>query len=541
MGTTTDTPLFSIITPVYAPQPDVLRTTIASVVAQTEQSWELILVDDASPDDAVRETLRAAARDDARIQVVERPENGHIVAASNDGVALARGEFVALLDHDDLLAPDALEAMAEAIAGAPDVDYLYSDEDKVDDAGRHYDRFAKPDWSPERLRGQMYTGHFSVLRTALVREVGGFHEGFDGSQDHDLALRVTERARRVLHVPRVLYHWRAVDGSTAQAGEAKPYAWDAGVRAVQAHMDRLGLPATVERGRVMGTYRLRRPVDPNTLISVVIPTRGSRALVWGEWRCLVTDAVRSLLAHAGHEHLEIVVVHDEATPPEVLRELRALAGPRLRLVAYDKAFNFSEKCNLGALASSGQVLVFLNDDLEIISDDFLVDLCAPLVETDVGMTGARLSFADTTVQHAGLAFHRRHFSHAYKGRTIDDPAPFNALVVNRECSGLTAACVAMTRPTFDAVGGFSESLPNNFNDVDLSYKITWLGRRVLWVASAHAYHFESKTRVPAVRVWEHRFILDRWGAQRLDPYLDRDRAYDPEGPGTSRHRAIALD
>ncbi len=288
------TPLFSIVTPVYAPPVHVLRAMIDSVLAQIHKDWELILVDDASPDPLVLETLRRAASEDARIRVLERDTNGHIVAASNDGIAKARGSFIALLDHDDLLAPQALEEIKDAIEANPEVDYLYTDEDKVDDAGNFYGVFRKPPWSPERLRGQMYTSHFSVLRSSLVREVGGFHEGFDGSQDHDLVLRVTERARTVVHVPSVLYHWRAVAGSAAADPDAKPYAWLAGQKAVQAHLDRTEVTARVHLGRLPGTYQLERSLDPCVRVSVVIPTRGGEGLVWGERRCFVVEAARPM-------------------------------------------------------------------------------------------------------------------------------------------------------------------------------------------------------------------------------------------------------
>ena len=342
-----DHPLFSIVTPVYDTPLDVLRETISSVERQTCTDWELILVDDNSPEERVREVLREAAERDPRIRVIERATNGHIVEASNDGVAAARGEFIALLDHDDLLTPRALERMQQAIDLEPEVDYLYSDEDKVDAAGGRYSAFRKPSWSPERLRGQMYTSHLSVLRTSLVREVGGFRPGYDGSQDHDLALRVTERARAVVHVPQVLYHWRVVPGSAAGDAEAKPYAWDAGRRAVQDQLDRLGLSGTVGFGQRPGTYTITRGLDKDVRISVVIPTRGDQGVVWGQRRHFVVEAVRSLLEKGGWENLEIVVVFDAGTPDAVLDELADLGAPDLQLVPYAKAFNFSEKCNLG--------------------------------------------------------------------------------------------------------------------------------------------------------------------------------------------------
>jgi glycosyltransferase involved in cell wall biosynthesis len=400
-------PLFSIVTPVYNTPLDVLETMVQSVLRQTFDDWEFLLVDDCSQDDRVREYLRGVAADDPRVTLIERSENGHIVVASNDAVNVARGEFIALLDHDDLLVPRALEHMARAIAHEPEVDYLYSDEDKVDQSGNFFDEFRKSAWSPEQLRGHMYTCHFSVLRTSVVHEVGGFHEGFEGSQDHDLVLRVTERARKIVHIPKILYHWRVIPGSAAGDPHAKPYAWVAGVKAVQAHLDRMGIDATVDFGPGQSTYRIVRKLDPAVRISVVIPTAGADGLVWGERRYYVVEAVRSLLEHAGHDNVEIVVVHDGHTPARALELLRKAAGRQLRLVRYDKAFDFSEKCNLGVLSSYGDVVVLLNDDIEVVSDDFLVQLVAPLYEDGVGMTGARLLYPDGRVQHGGLAVDKR--------------------------------------------------------------------------------------------------------------------------------------
>ena len=318
------TPRISIVTPVYDPPIDVLRACIESVLAQDFEDWELILVDDLSPHEAVPTVIAEYARDDDRVRLIERDTNGHIVAASNDGVDAARGEFIALLDHDDLLAPAALSRVVEEIDRHDDVDYVYTDEDKVGEDGRSYGTFHKPDWSPERLRGQMYTSHLSVLRTELVREVGAFREGFDGSQDHDLVLRVTERARRVVHVPEVLYHWRAVEGSTAADIEAKPYADDAGVRAVQEHLDRLGIAARALSGAEPGRYEVRRALDPGVRVSLVVPTMGQSAVILGESRVLVVEAIRSALARTDHADVEVVVVHD--APDPALRPRPAARG-----------------------------------------------------------------------------------------------------------------------------------------------------------------------------------------------------------------------
>lgn len=514
-----DGPLFSIVTPVYNTPLDVLGEMIDSVLNQGFPRWELILVDDLSPDEAVRERLAAAQKADSRIRVINRPVNGGISAASNDGIAAATAEFLVLLDHDDLLAHGALALVAEALEQYPDIDYLYTDEDKIDMDGERYDEFRKPDWSPERLRGQMYCGHLSVLRLNLVREVGGFDAEYDGSQDHDLVLKVTEKARRVHHIPEVLYHWRALPASTASSGDAKPYTWDAGVRAVQAHVDRVGIKATVTHGTWFGTYAINREFDPSTTVSVVIPTRGGSGTVKGEPRVFIVEAVRSLLEKTSHEALEIVVVSDAETPADVLDELRVIAGDRLRIVEYTKEFNYSEKCNLGVLASTGEIIVLLNDDVEVIGDRFIEELCAPLAQQDVGMTGAYLVYEDGRIQHAGHRYAERGFKHAYSENRLGDPGPFCALMVDREVSGLTAACVAIRRDTYRQVGGLSERLPLNFNDVDLSMKLRRSGYRLVWANRVQLFHFESQTRVPVVHEWELDLVRARWGIAQVDGYI----------------------
>ena len=518
------TPRISIVTPVYDPPIDVLRACIESVLAQDFEDWEMILVDDFSPHEAVPTVIAEYARDDARVRLIERDTNGHIVAASNDGVDAATGEFIALLDHDDLLVPTALSRVIEAIDLHDDVDYLYTDEDKVGEDGRFYGTFHKPDWSPERLRGQMYTSHLSVLRTELVREVGAFREGFDGSQDHDLVLRVTEQARRVLHVPEVLYHWRAVEGSTAADIEAKPYADDAGVRAVQEHLHRLGIAGRALSGAEPGRYEVRRELAPGVRVSLVVPTMGQSAVILGESRVLVVEAIRSALARTDHADVEVVVVHDAPTPPHVLDQLREVAGDRLVLVPFDAPFNFSTKMNLGVSHASGDRIVFLNDDVEAISRGWLEQLVAPLDEPGVGLTGSKLYYADQTVQHAGHAYYNAGYHHPFRFRTRDEAGPFGELLVSREVTGVTAACAAMRRDAFVEIGGFTETLPANFNDVDLCYKVGRAGWRTLFIANSELFHYESQTRLPQVAEWERLAVVARWGTPTEDAYLRSELA-----------------
>ncbi len=527
----TSAPRFTIVTPVYNIPSDILQETVDSVLAQRYPSWEWILVDDRSPDADVLEALRGHAARDTRIRVIERAANGGIVAASNDGVAEARGEFIALLDHDDLLTRDALSSMSAAIDQLPDdIDYLYSDEDKVLPDGKFGHAFLKPDWSPERFRHQMYTSHLSVLRTSLVREVGGFRPGYDGSQDWDLVLRVTEQARRVHHVPKILYHWRMIEGSTSMQADAKPYALEAGARAVGDQLTRLGIAAAVTHRPDLGHYEVVREPDLTTPTSIIIPTRGTIGSVWGSSRTFVVEAIRSVRDHTAHQDLEFVVVYDEPSTPEVvMNEMRAMPDIDLVLVPYLHDFNFSQKCNLGALHARGEVLIFLNDDVQAKSDEVIGQLIAPLCEPDVGLTGAKLLFENGRLQHAGVEYGvsgqgKGSIKHSFY-RVLPSTSTRNDLTMNRETSALTGACIAVRAEVFHDVGGFTEQLPINFNDIDLSLKIRRHGLRLVWLCDTVLWHFESISRSATVHAYETAFMVSRWG-----PYTTRREKF------AARHR-----
>lgn len=514
-GTTSgDAPRFSILTAVYDPPRHAFEDTVASVLAQEWTDWEWVLVDDRSPSDWVRPRLAELAASEPRIRVHEREENGGIVAASRDALSRATGDFVALLDHDDVLETRALRVVSQRIDRIPDLDYSYSDQDYMSMDGETHSPYFKPDFSPERLRHHMYTSHFAVIRRSLVEEVGGFRDGYDGSQDHDLVLRVTERARHVEHVHDVLYHWREVPGSAARNADAKPWAWDAGVRAVQSHLDRVGIKATATKGHAHGLYSVHREPDLNTPTSIIVPTIGSEAMVRGEDRVMVLETLRSVLRDTEHQDLEIVVVYDTPTPDHVLEGLRALPlrGARLKLVHFTEPFNFSQKCNVGALHASGDYLVFLNDDMETKSPGMVEQLIAPLSEPDVGGVGPKLLFEGSRIQHAGVSYGSGSIAHSYY--RAPHPSAFGylgELWTNREVSVLTGACLAVRREVFHDVGGFTETLPVNFNDVDFCLKLRNSGRRLVWLHDVVMYHFESISRDNRVRMWEMDWICERWG------------------------------
>jgi GT2 family glycosyltransferase len=517
-------PRFSIITPVYETPAGVLRAMLRSVRRQRFRDWELCLVDDASAQAHVAAELEAAQRHDERIRVHRREGNGGIVAASNDALAMARGEFVALLDHDDKLHPDALSLVAEALDREPEADYLYSDEDKIDSRGLiHSGTFCKPDWSPERMRTQMYTCHFSVLRRSLVEEVGGFDPAFEGSQDWDLVLRVTERARKVVHVPRVLYHWRALE--TSAAGEdMKPWAFEAGQRAVQAHCERTGLQARVERDeKLPGVYHLQPALTQEPSVSIVIPTNGQRREVRYQQVTLVEQCVRSIVETSTYANYEIVCVADTSTDPAVLDRLGALAGERLRLVPYDREFNFSAKINLGALHSQGELLLLLNDDIEVLTPNWLERMVMYAQHPGIGAVGARLLWEDGRLQHAGVLFENGGLpGHIYRGFRGEFKGYSNNAHLAQNFLAVTGACLMTPAAAFEEVGGFSTALPVNYNDMDYCLKLRTKGLRVVYDPDTVLYHFESSSRSSEVEDWEKEALVDRWlPLTAVDPSTSR--------------------
>ncbi|HEY0277014.1 MAG TPA: glycosyltransferase [Solirubrobacterales bacterium] len=522
-------PRFSILTPVFETPADVLAAMLKSVRRQGFKDWELCLVDDRSAAPHVQEMLAAAEREDPRIRVLTRAENGGIVAASNDALEMAEGEFVALLDHDDTLHPDALEVVAEAIDGAPDVDYLYTDEDKIDAAGHHLGPFFKPDWSPERMRTQMYTCHLSVLRRGLVEEVGGFDAEFEGSQDWDLVLRVTEKARRVVHVPRILYHWRMLETSAAGGGEAaKPWAFEAGTRAIQAHLERTGIPAEASRDTDHpGVYQLQPRLTEKPKVSIVIPTAGTVREVRYEPLVLVEHCVRSVVETSTYENYEIIVVADASVDEDVLARLEELGGERLKIVPFEEPFNFSAKINRGAVHSDGEMLLLLNDDMEVITPDWIERLVMYAGLPGVGAVGGRLLWEDGRIQHAGIVFENAGFAgHIYRGFGREWHGYSNNVLVAENYLAVTGACMMTSRETFERVGGFSTTFPVNYNDCDYCLKLVSAGERVVYDPDTILFHFESSSRSTDVEDWEKDQLRARWLPITItDPYSNPNLKY----------------
>jgi GT2 family glycosyltransferase len=473
----------------------------------------------------VRRVLERAARD-PRVKVTFRESNGHIAAASNSALGLARGEYVALLDHDDELSEHALAIMAEEIAAHPEADLLYSDEDKIDLEGHRHDPYFKPDFNPELLWSQNFFSHLGVYRREVVLEAGGFREGFEGSQDYDLLLRCLARTApdRIRHVPRVLYHWRTAARSAAAEVAAKPYAFAAAQRALQEHLASLGPGARVEPGRFAGTWRVRWPLpDPAPLVSIIVPTRDAAPVL--------APCIDSLLARTTYRNYELLVVDNGSREPDAIALLSRLAvGGQARVLRYDRPFNFSAINNFAVEQARGEVLVLLNNDTEIVGGEWLSELVSHAIRPGIGAVGARLLYPDGRVQHAGVVTGIQGVAgHAFKGLPREAPGYFSLPHLLREVSAVTGACMAVRKVAYEQVGGLDDrELQVAFNDIDFCLKLRRAGYRNLYTPWAELYHHESYSRgsdLEGARLRRFQSEIDvmrqRW------PELEYDPAYNP--------------
>lgn len=514
-------PLISLLVPVYQTPERWLRRCIDSVLAQVYPNWQLCIADDASTDPRVMDVLNEYAGQDDRISVVRRTSNGHISAASNSALELAKGDYVALLDHDDELRPHALLEMAEAISRDSRIQLAYSDEDKIDADGRRFDPYFKPDWDPDLLRSQNYVCHLTVIRADLVREVGGFREGFEGSQDHDLILRCTERLQpaQVKHIPKVLYHWRAIPGSTALRRDAKDYASSAGARAVAEHLLRCGTNARAEE-LAHGHYRVHWPLpEPRPKVSLIVPTRDKVELL--------RMCVESILAKTAYPEFEVVVVDNQSSEPAALAYLGELAArDRVKVLRYDAAFNYSKINNWAASQCDGTVIGLVNNDIEVISPDWLDEMASQAMRSDVGAVGAMLYYPDDTIQHAGVILGIQGVAaHVYAGQPRGYPGHGGRARVAQGLAAVTGACLLVRRELYERIGGLDEGLEIAFNDIDFCLRLRAAGYRNVWTPFAELYHHESASRgsedTDAKKqrfMREVEFMQQRWGGELLaDP------------------------
>ncbi|WP_206911799.1 glycosyl transferase, group 2 family protein [Enterococcus sp. DIV0840] len=485
-------PKISIAMPVYNVEEKWLRRCIDSILIQDYSNWELCMADDASTDPKVKELLTDYSNSDERIKVVFRPENGHISEATNSALALATGEFVALLDNDDELPRIAFYEVVKALNENPELDLLYSDEDKIDMEGNRSDPSFKPDWSPDLLLGTNYISHLGVYRRTILEEIGGFRKGYEGSQDYDLVLRFTEKttSERIKHIPKVLYHWRMLPTSTAVDQSSKGYAFEAGLRAVQDALVRRGIKGHATHGRANGLYDVYYDIESEELVSIIIPTKNGYKDVK---RC-----VSSIIEKTTYKNYEIIIA-DNGSTDEKMKELydsfEEQLGTRFRVVVIDIPFNFSKINNIAAKDTNGKYLLFLNNDTEVINADWLKLMVSFAQQERIGCVGAKLLYPNNTIQHAGVILGLGGIAgHGHYGYPHGDLGYFGKLALNVDYLAVTAACLLMKKQDFDAVSGFDEDFTVAFNDVDLCLKVKELGRDNMWLHEAELYHFESQTR-----------------------------------------------
>jgi GT2 family glycosyltransferase len=518
-------PLISVLLPVYNTNLRWLRCAIQSVQKQLYPRWELCIVDDASTNPKIWQVLQRYARRDSRIKVMHRTQNGHISAASNDALNMAEGDFVALLDHDDELAPTALYFVALALNENPGLQLLYSDEDKLDSRSRRSDPYFKSDWNPELLFAQNFVSHLGVYRSDLVRRVGGFRIGFEGSQDHDLTLRCVERVQpeQIKHLPWILYHWRMTAGSTASHATAKPYAQDAARRAVQEHFDRIGIEAKVEPH--YGAYLRTRYALPakRPLVSIVIPTSDRASLLK---KCL-----ESIFEKTDYQNYEVIVLDHGSREADALEFLLALEKhEQVRVERIEGPFNYSQLNNRGVELAGGSFIALLNNDVEVLNEDWLSELVSYALRPEVGIVGARLWYPNGPIQHGGVILGAGGIAgHAHVG-VRHEPGYFARPHLAQNLSAVTAACAVVRRDVYLQVGGFDEvNLPVTFNDVDFCLRLRAAGYWIVWTPHAQLIHHESASRgFDDNRRKQVRFLAEidymktKWGDR-----LQHDPFYNP--------------
>lgn len=520
-------PKISIAMPVYNVEEKWLRLCIDSILNQVYTNWELCMADDASTDPNVKKILTEYQQLDERIRVVFREQNGHISEATNSALAIATGEFVALLDNDDELAINAFYEVVKVLNENPELDLIYSDEDKIDMDGNRSDPAFKPDWSPDLLLGTNYISHLGVYRRSILEEIGGFRKGYEGSQDYDLVLRFTEKTtkERIKHIPKVLYYWRMLPTSTAVDQGSKGYAFEAGLRAVQDALVRRGINGRATHGAANGLYDVYYDIESEKLVSIIIPTKNGYKDVQ---RC-----VSSIIEKTTYQNYEIIMADNGSTDPkmhELYAEFEQQLPGRFFVESIDIPFNFSTINNRAAKKAHGEYLLFLNNDTEVITENWLTLMVSFAQQERIGCVGAKLLYPNNTVQHAGVILGLGGVAgHGHYGYPHGDLGYFGRLAINVNYSAVTAACLLMKKADFDAVGGFEEAFTVAFNDVDLCLKVQALGRDNVWLHEAELYHFESQTRgyddkgKKKKRFEQEKVMMEeKWG-----PLIENDPFYNP--------------
>jgi glycosyltransferase involved in cell wall biosynthesis len=519
-------PIVSVILPVYNPPSVFLREAIDSVLTQAYPGWQLCIADDGSTQSETRPVLEEYAAGDPRIRIVWHSTNRGIVAASNSALALASGDFVAFLDQDDVLTPDALYEIAALINRQPRADMIYSDEDKIDDEGKLSGPVFKPDWCPDSFLSRMYTCHLSAYRRLLVEQLGGFRDGYDGGQSYDLVLRLTEVTGEIHHIPKVLYHWRMHQGSTAADATQKLFVYEADKRALQDAIDRRGEPGQVVRvPGELGFYVVRYQIREMKRVSIIIPSKDH-----GD---VLDNCLESIFSRSTYPSFEVVLVDNGSTElraQEVVEAWVAREPERFRPYRLDIPFNFSTLCNEGVKRARGDFLLFLNNDTEVITADWIEAMVEQAQRPSIGAVGALLLYEDGTIQHAGAILGLGGLAaHSHRGYPSTSPGYMSQIITMNNYLSVAGSCLMIRRALFEEVGGFEERLPGDYEDVDLCLTLVKRGFRNIYLPHVRLYHHESISRGrdyverdPTQRIRATDFIRRRWQS-----YIDHDPCYNP--------------
>ena len=483
-------PLISIAVPVYETPLKFLKEMLTSVVNQTYSNWELCLADGGSKAQYVKEILKEYAVHDKRIKVVFLDNNLGIALNSNEAIKLAGGDYIAFLDHDDTLAPFALYEVVKAINENPDLDFIYSDEDKITENGKkRFNPHFKPDFSPDLLRSYNYITHFSIVKKSIFKKTGYFREGFEGSQDYDLILRITEKADKIIHIPKILYHWRVSPASAASNRFAKPYADESSKKALLEHLERSGLKGNVENTPLIyNSYRIRYESNDKRLVSIIIPNKDNAQVL--------NKCVTSIISHSTYKNFEIIIIENNSRQNSTFELYDKLSlNKNIKIVEWHSEFNYSKVNNFGVNFSNGELLLFLNNDTEVITPAWLNEMTSYFLRKEVGVVGAKLYFGNGLIQHAGDIIGLYNIAgHSHSRFHKDASGYFNRLKVVQNLSAVTGACLMTSRSIFDEVNGFDEAYPLALSDVDYCLKVRQKNYLIVFTPYAELYHHESISR-----------------------------------------------
>ena len=525
VGNLSAPPLISVVMPVYNTPPKLLDAAIASVADQVYPNWELCIADDASTAAWVRPALERWKAQDARIKVVFRESNGHIAEATNSAFELVTGEYVAMLDHDDILRPNALAEVALTLDRHPDAELIYSDEDKIEEDGkRRFDPFFKPEWNPDLFLAQNYLNHLTVHRAANIRAVGGWRKDYYGSQDYDLNLRIVRLidTAKIAHIPKILYHWRLTAQSMAQDEGSKGYAVENAIKALQAYVDAAPVKGKVEQIPLTNWYRIRYDLpQPAPLVSLIIPTRDGHDIL--------RNCIESIVKLTNYSNYEILIIDNASDDAAVLAYFKNLEERGVaRVIPYPHPFNYSAINNFAVGQAKGEVIGLINNDIEVISADWLTEMVSLALRPGTGCVGAKLYYPNDTIQHAGVIVGLGGVAgHSHKTQERKARGYFGRLMVAQNVTAVTAACLVVRKAIFEEVNGLdAENLKVAFNDVDFCLKVIAAGYFNVWTPFAELYHHESVSRGseddPVKRERfrsEVLFMKEKWGSTlAADPH-----------------------